>query len=315
MDKVLLVLLAVLVFGGVVALVLALASLFKGRRGEPVQGLLFVLPALSLVLVGLIWPAVLTIVQSFRGVDGAGEFSFDTYVTTFTRPDLLQTILNTALWVLVAPVLATIIGLAYAVLIDRARIEALAKTLIFLPMAISMVGASIIWKFVYQYKPADSDQIGLLNQVLVMVGAEPVQWLAAAPVNVFAEIVVLIWIQAGFAMTVLSAAIKAVPDETIEAAKIDGATGWRLFANIILPGIRGSVVVVLTTIAIGTLKVFDIVRTMTGGRFDDSVVANEFYNSSFLQGQPGLGSALAVLLFVMVTPIVIYNIVQMRKAV
>lgn len=314
MDKLVLMLVAVLVFAAVVAVVLAVAGLFKGKRGEPMQGFMFVLPALGLVLVGLIWPAFLTIIQSFRGQDGAGEFSLDAYTTVFTRSDLLQTIINTAVWVLLAPALATAIGLVYAVLVDRSRIEAFAKTLIFLPMAISMVGASIIWKFVYQYQPAASDQTGLLNQVLVLLGIQPVQWLASAPVNVLAEIVVLIWIQAGFAMTVLSAAIKGIPDETIEAAKIDGATGLRLFTNITLPGIRTSVVVVLTTIAIGTLKVFDIVRTMTGGRFDDSVVANEFYNFSFLQGLPGIGSALAVLLFVMVMPIVIYNIIQMRKA-
>lgn len=313
MDKIILMLVAVLVFGAVVAAVLAIASLFRGRRGEPMQGVLFALPALLLVVVGLIWPAILTVAQSFRGPNGEGGFSLEAYSQIFTRGDLLTTIANTAAWVLVAPVLSTVIGLAYAVLVDRARIEAIAKTLIFLPMAISMVGASIIWKFVYQYKPVGSDQVGLLNQVLVLFGARPVQWLASAPVNVLAEIVVMIWIQAGFAMTVLSAAIKAIPDEIIEAAKIDGATGWRLFTNVTLPGIRTSVVVVLTTIAIGTLKVFDIVRTMTGGKFGDSVVANEFYNFSFLQNLPGLGSALAVLLFVMVMPIVIYNIRQMRK--
>ncbi len=180
-------------------------------------------------------------------------------------------------------------------------------------MAISMVGASVIWKFVYEYKPTQAPQIGLLNQVLKSFGFETKQFLIMSPWNNLFLIVVMIWIQAGFAMTVLSAAIKAIPDEVIEAAKIDGATGWSLFRFITLPSIRSSLIMVLTTIAIAALKVFDIVRTMTGGNFGTSVVANDFYSSSFTQNQPGLGSALAVLLFILVSPIIVYNVRQLRQ--
>jgi alpha-glucoside transport system permease protein len=223
---------------------------------------------------------------------------------------------NTAIWVIVTPFVATAVGLIYAVLVDKARVEAFAKALVFLPMAISFVGASIIWKFVYDYR-FDSpgvNQIGLLNQVLVWLGGTPQQWLLNAPLNTIFLIIVMIWVQAGFAMTILSAAIKAIPEDIIEAARIDGVSGIGLFRYVTLPSIRPALVVVLTTIGIGTLKVFDIVRTMTGGSFDTSVVANEFYTQSFRADNQGLGAALAVLLFVLVIPIVVYNIRQMRAS-
>ncbi len=304
---------AVVVFGAIFGLILFLASLFKGRGGEKVQGALFVLPAVFFVAVGLVYPAILTILQSLKGRSGSGGWSMDNYVQMFTQSELLTVLRNTALWVVLVPVFATAIGLLYAILIDRAKGEAVAKALIFLPMAISMVGASIIWKFVYQYKPTSIDQIGILNAFLKSIGLQTQQFIIDAPRNTFMLIIVMIWIQAGFAMTVLSAAIKAIPDDIIEAAKLDGVQGFKMFRFITLPSIRSALVVVLTTIGIGTLKVFDIVRTMTGGQFNTSVVANEFYNQSFRYNAPGLGAALAVLLFILVIPIVAYNVIQMRK--
>lgn len=214
---------------------------------------------------------------------------------------------------ILVPIAATLLGLIYAVVVDRSRFEKFAKTLIFMPMAISMVGASIIWKFMYEYKPASRPQIGLLNQTLVWLGLEPQKFLLDAPMNTFWLIVVMIWIQAGFAMTILAAAIRAIPDDVVEAARLDGVNGLELFRHITVPSIRPALVVVLTTIAIGTLKVFDIVRTMTGGRFETSVIANEFYTQALRQGDTGLGSALAVILFVLVVPIIIYNVRQLRK--
>jgi alpha-glucoside transport system permease protein len=157
-------------------------------------------------------------------------------------------------------------------------------------------------------------QIGLVNQVLVWLGGEPQQWLVDSPLNTFLLIIVMIWIQAGFAMTVLSAAIKAIPDDIIEAARLDGVNAWSMFNKITLPSVRPTLVVVLTTIGIGTLKVFDIVRTMTGGQFNTSVIANEFYSQTFRADNQGLGAALAVLLFVLVIPIVVYNIRQVRQS-
>jgi len=307
-------LLAIVVLVAVVGVLLFLASLARGKRGDVVRSLFFVGPTIVLVAVGLVWPTILTIVQSLRGASGSGALSFTNFATIFTRDDLRQSIGNTAIWVLLVPLLAIAIGLLYAIIVDRTPIEAFAKTLIFLPMAISMVGASVIWKFVYEYKPTLAPQIGLLNQVLKSLGFETQQFLVNGPWNNLFLIIVMLWIQAGFAMTVLSAAIKAIPDEIIEAAKIDGASGWSLFRFITLPSIRSTLVMVLTTIAIAALKVFDIVRTMTGGNFGTSVVANDFYSASFTQNQPGLGSALAVLLFVLVSPIIIYNVKQLREA-
>lgn len=304
---------AIFFFALVFGLVLFLASLFKGKNGERVQGALFVGPAVVLLAIGLMYPAILTINQSLRGRSGEGGLTLSNYSAMFTQPELLLVLRNTALWVILVPILATSIGLIYAILIDRARGEAFAKALIFLPMAISMVGAGIIWKFVYQYKQTSRPQIGLLNAILKFFGFETQQFLINAPLNTFMLIIVMVWIQAGFAMTVLSAAIKAIPDEIIEAAKLDGVMAFKMFRYITLPSIRPALVVVVTTIGIGTLKVFDIVRTMTGGQFDTSVVANEFYSQSFRFNAPGLGAALAVLLFILVIPIVTYNIIQMRK--
>jgi len=187
---------------------------------------------------------------------------------------------------------------------------------VFLPMAISMVGAGVIWKFVYEYRPDQPGvkQIGLLNQLLVLLGPDPQQFLLHSPSNNLYLIVVMIWIQAGFAMTVLSAAIKAIPDDIIEAARLDGVNAWSMFRKITLPSVQPTVIVVLTTIGIATLKVFDIVRTMTGGQFKTSVVANEFYSQTFRADNQGLGAALAVLLFLLVIPVVAYNIRQVRQS-
>ncbi|MGA4508392.1 carbohydrate ABC transporter permease [Propionibacteriaceae bacterium G1746] len=310
-------LIALVAFAAVVALVMFVGHLISQGRTkytEALQGYWFVLPVLVMLAVGLLWPGLLTIRQSFGGPQGDEGFSFSNYAHIFTAPDMQLVLGNTVAWTVLVPLLSTVVGLTYAVLVDRTRGEAFAKALVFLPMAISMVGASIIWKFVYDYRPEGSDQIGIFNAVLDGLGIEPVQFMLERPWNTFWLIIVMVWIQAGFAMTVLSAAIKAIPDDVIEAAKIDGTSSWNLFRFITLPSIRGSMVVVLTTIAIATLKIFDIVRTMTGGQFGTSVVANEFYNNAFRYNQAGIGAALAVLLFIMVIPIVVYNVIQLRRS-
>ena len=274
----------------------------------------FLGPSFLLLAFGLIRPALITIYQSFFDRTGANFVGFDNFVTLFASNDLRTVLYNTIIWVLIVPVAATFLGLLYAVVVDRSPVESLAKALIFLPMAISLVGASIIWRFIYEYRAdlGSIEQIGLANQVLVWLGQEPYQFLLNGPFNTFFLIVVFIWVQTGFAMTILSAAIKAIPDEITEAARLDGVTGGQMFRYVTIPGIRPALVVVLTTIAIGTLKVFDIVRTMTGGQFGTSVVANEFYTQAFRQSNIGLGAALAVILFVLVVPIVVYNVRQMR---
>lgn len=310
-------LIAIAIFAAVVAIVMVVGHLIsKGRNKyvEAIQGYWFVLPVILMLAVGLLWPGLLTIRQSFGGPQGTGGFSLSNYTHIFTDAGMQLTLFNTIAWTALVPLLSTVVGMTYAILVDRTRGEAFAKALVFLPMAISMVGASIIWRFVYDYRGAGRDQVGILNAVLDGVGLEPIQFLLVRPWNTFFLIVVMVWIQAGFAMTILSAAIKAIPDDVIEAAKIDGTGAWNLFRYITLPSIRGSMVVVLTTIGIATLKVFDIVRTMTGGQFGTSVIANDFYNNSFRYNQAGIGAALAVVLFVMVIPIVIYNVIQLRRS-
>lgn len=274
----------------------------------------FLGPTLLMLSFGLIYPAARTIYESFFDRTGETFVGLQNYTTAFTQDEFQLVLRNTAIWVFLVPVAATLIGLVYAVLVDRTRFESIAKALVFLPMAISMVGASIIWKFVYEFKPNQPgvNQIGLGNQILVWLGIEPYQFILTAPWNTLFLIVVLVWIQAGFAMTILSAAIKAIPDDIVEAARLDGVGGLRMFRYVTVPSIRPALVVVLTTIGITTLKVFDIVRTMTGGNFNTSVVANEFYSQGLRQGNFGLGAALAVILFGLVIPIVIYNVRQLR---
>ncbi|MEV6304722.1 sugar ABC transporter permease [Actinoplanes sp. NPDC051861] len=306
---------AILIFAAVVGVILFIAGRFTGKRDKAVA-YLYLFPVLLMLSVGLLYPGVRTIYQSFFDAAGNAFIGIDNYKTIFTDSEQLVVLRNTAFWVLLTPFVATGVGLLYAILVDKARIESFAKALIFLPMSISFVAASVIWKFMYEYRPDQGNvkQIGLINQVIVWLGGKPVQLLIDSPLNTFLLIIVMIWIQAGFAMTVLSAAIKAIPDDIVEAARLDGVTPWGMFRFVTLPAIRPAVVVVLTTIAIGTLKVFDIVQTMTGGRFDTSVIANEFYSQSFRSANTGLGAALAVVLFVLVVPIVVYNIRQLRRS-
>ncbi|MDQ1538384.1 MAG: alpha-glucoside transport system permease protein [Actinomycetota bacterium] len=307
---------AIALFVAVVGLILFVANRFSGRRGDRAVAVAFLLPTVLLISVGLVYPGVKTMYQSFFDAGGKSFIGVDNYKTIFSDSDQIKVLRNTVLWVLITPFVATGIGLTYAILVDKAKREALAKALIFLPMSISFVGASIIWKFVYAFRPDQPGikQIGLLNQVFVWLGFTPHQWLINSPLNTVLLVVIMIWIQAGFAMTVLSAAIKAIPEDIVEAARLDGVKAWGMFRYVTIPTIRPALIVVLTTIGIGTLKVFDIVRTTTGGNFNTSVVANEFYTQSFLSNNQGLGAALATLLFILVVPIVLYNVRQLRSS-
>ena len=314
-EKILVMFLAIALFALVMGLVLSVVDRPRLPKWIPVTGYLG--PSLALITFGLLWPGILTIKNSFMNAAETGFVGLENYVTIFTDAQFLIVLRNTFMWVALVPTVATAVGLIYAILVDRTRFEKVAKMLIFLPMAISMVGASIIWKFMYEYKPKGASQIGLINQVLVSLGMEPQQFLLVPVLNTLMLIVVMIWIQAGFAMTVLSAAIKAIPDEIIEAAKVDGVTGMKLFWWVTIPSVRPAIIVVLTTIAMGTLKAFDIVQAttvyvMTGGQFDSSVIANEFYTQSFNRGQPNIGAALAVILFIFIMPVIVYNVRQMR---
>ncbi|MET0975863.1 MAG: sugar ABC transporter permease [Leifsonia sp.] len=302
----------VAIFAAVVGLILFFIDKAPKRGRDALQLTAFLAPAIILLAIGLVYPAIRTGGAAFADKDG-DFIGLGNFVWMFTQPEALVTLRNTVVWVILAPTISTIIGLAYANFIDRSRGEKIYKSLIFMPFAISFVGAGIIWKFVYEYRPSGRNQIGLLNQIMVWLGQEPVLWLQTAPFNTVLLIVVMIWVQTGFAVVVLSAAIKGIPSEQLEAAELDGTNGWQRFSNVVLPGIRGALVVVVTTISIATLKVFDIVRTMTGGNFQTSVVANEMYTQAFRALEPGRGSALALILFVLVLPIVVYNVRVLRK--
>ena len=287
---------------------------YRSRNGKGyfIQLIAFMPPAALLLLIGLILPSIQTFVASFMNAAGNQFVGLDNFVWIFTQPDGIRTVVNTIVWVLIAPTVSTIVGLAYAVFIDKTRGEKVYKVLVFMPMAISFVGASIIWNFVYAYRGPEFTQIGLLNQIVVWFGGDPVQWLLNEPWNTLFLIVVLIWVQTGFAMVILSAAIKGVPTEQLEAAQLDGTNAWQRFINVTVPAISPAIIVVLTTISIASLKVFDIVRTMTGGNFGTSVIANEMY-TQFTKFEAGRSAAFAVILFLLVLPIVIYNARQIRK--
>jgi len=314
-EKLIQMMIAIIIFYVVIAAILLLTQRLRSRNGERVQTAAFLAPSLLLIGIGLLYPAIVTVWQSFHGASSfdAPWVGLDNYKDLFTDPQQLTVLRNTLLWVILTPIISTGIGLVYAVLIDRARFERFAKALMFLPIAISMVAASIIWKFVYAYRSGEQDQIGLLNQILVWLHLDPYNFLLESPWNTFFLIVILIWIQAGFAMTILSASIKSISDDIVEAARLDGVGGWKLFRHITVPSIRPSLIVVLTTITIATLKVFDIVQTATGGNFDTSVLAYEFYRQNFVAGNQGLATTIAVVIFLLVTPVVVYNIRHLRK--
>jgi alpha-glucoside transport system permease protein len=314
-EKLLQMLAALLLFAAVMGVILFIAGRLGGRRGDPIVGYIYLAPVVLMLAVGLVYPGLRTIYESFFDAAGKAFIGFDNYKTIFTDSDQLVVLRNTVFWVVLTPFVATAIGLVYAILVDKSRFESFAKALIFLPMSISFVAASVIWKFMYEYRPDQTNvkQIGLVNQVIVWLGGKPIQLLIESPLNTILLIIVMIWIQAGFAMTVLSAAIKAIPDDIVEAARLDGVNAWSMFRKITVPSVRPTIVVVLTTIGIGTLKVLDIVRTMTGGNFKTNVVANEFYSQTFRADNQGLGAALAVLLFILVIPIVVYNVRHVRQ--
>jgi len=270
---------------------------------------LFIGPALFLVGVFLVFPAVSTIITSFT----EGEGFVENYGFVFTDPDMLIALRNNALWLVLATGGSVLLGLVIATLVDRVKAESMAKTFIFLPLAISMAGAAVIWRFVYAWQPAQEAQIGLLNAGWTALGNDPVPWLQTPEVNTYLLILIMVWLQTGFAMVVLSAAIKGISSEVIEAARCDGARESQVFFRVIVPMIKGSIIVVATTIAVAVLKVFDIVYVTTGGRFDTEVVANRMFAEMFRYRDLGHASALAVILFLAVIPIMYINIRNLRR--
>ena len=297
----------------VLGVLFAIAGRANGKKARPIALVIFLAPALVLLLAGLIIPAIRTFLFSFMNPDSNGWVGFDNYYWMTQDPNIRTIMVNTILWILVVPIFTAALGLLLAIMLDRIKHESIPKSLLFMPMAISFVGASIIFKFVYEYNEPDDVQIGLLSAIVKFLGATPSDWMLSKPLNTFLLMIIYVWTQMGFGMVILSAAIKAVPADIVEASALDGAHGWRLFRNITFPMIKGTFIVVLATGVVGALKVFDIVRTMTGGNFSTNVLANEMYSQVFVQFDTGKGSALAIVLFLLVTPILIYNIQSLRK--
>jgi alpha-glucoside transport system permease protein len=273
-------------------------------------------PALVILSVFLVYPVINTIMTSFK--DGASkEFvGLDNFKFVFTDDSMLRSIRNTIGWIVIVPTVAVIIGLAMATLADRLRRgEAVAKSMIFLPMAISFAGASIVWRLVYSFRPQGfGSNIGLLNGIMLGLGQDPVAWLQLKPWNNLFLMVIMVWMQTGFAMVVLSAAIKAIPDEIIEAARIDGATELQVFRKIIIPTILPTIVVVATYMVINAMKVFDIVFVMGNAETNGTeVIAERMIRWFFLLSHYGRGAAIAAVLFVAVIPVMIWNIRRFRE--
>ncbi|TDO97569.1 carbohydrate ABC transporter permease [Marinomonas balearica] len=279
------------------------------RIVNQVRPWLFLGPALLLLVFYLFYPVVQSAILSFYGRTGEEFVGFANYIWLFQSGEFLESFRNNMLWLIVVPTLSTFFGLIIATMTDRIWWGNIAKSLIFMPMAISFIGASIIWKFIYEYRSGGDEQIGLLNALVVFFGGEPQTWIQIPFWNNFFLMIILVWIQTGFAMVILSAALRGIPDETIEAAVLDGASGLQIFFRIMVPQIWGTIAVVWTTITILVLKVFDIVLAMTNGQWGTQVLANQMFSWLFQGGGDyGRSAVIALVIMALVVPIMVWNI-------
>jgi alpha-glucoside transport system permease protein len=279
------------------------------NRRAMIRPWLFLGPALFLLIVYLVYPVVATFILSFYDRTGEQFVGAQNYLWAFNDREFRQSIFNNILWLAVVPAACTFFGLVIAVMTDRIWWGNIAKSIVFMPMAISFVGASVIWKFIYEYRGGNDVQIGLLNAIVQTFGGTPEVWISVPFWNNFFLMVILVWIQTGFAMVILSAALRGIPEETIEAAVIDGANGWQIFWRIMVPQIWGTIAVVWTTITILVLKVFDIVLTMTNGQWQTMVLANLMFNWLFRGGgDSGRSAVIAIIIMLAVTPIMVWNV-------
>jgi len=284
------------------------------RVGSRILPYLFVGPAIAILFWFLALPTLRTLWISLYNSDSSVFVGLGNYVSIFGDSAMLEVFRNNLLWLVFGTSLVVVLGLVIAVLADRSRFESLAKAIIFMPMAISFVGAGIIWNFVYENRPVADPQIGLLNAGVTALGGQPQAWTSLLqPWNNLFLIVIMVWLQVGFAMVLFSAAIKGIPAELTEAARVDGATERQVFARVTVPMIRGTIITVSTTVIILTLKIFDVVIVMTGGQFGTGVIGTEFYRQYFTNRNFGIGSALAVILLIAVIPVMIYNLRRFRS--
>ncbi|MEP9397790.1 sugar ABC transporter permease [Mesorhizobium sp. KR2-14] len=289
------------------------AAIDNLRRQGYIRPWLFVGPALVILTVYLIYPVFATFYYSLHDRGGQSFVGLSNYSWALGDREFRQAIFNNLLWLLVVPAACTFLGLVIAVLTDRIWWGTIAKSLIFMPLAISFVGASVIWKFVYEYRGDGQVQIGILNAIVQFFGGDPQVWVSTPFWNNFFLMVILIWIQTGFAMVILSSALRGIPEETIEAATIDGASPFQIFWRIMVPQIWGTIAVVWTTITILVLKVFDIILTMTNGQWNTNTLANLMFDWMFRGTDYGRGATIAIVIMLAVVPIMVWNIRQATR--
>lgn len=307
--------------GGAYALFYFLNVFIEGLPARLAEGVIpygFLLPGFLLVGLMLIYPTFQTINYSFANADSTAYVGLQNYRTIFSDGAFWTAIINNVLWLLIVPAVVVAFGVVVAVLSDKLSEfgERVAKSLIFMPMAISAVGAWAIWMLIYQYNTADkgAKDTGMLNAIWTTLGGEPQVWiqLQTGKFNSFLLMTVLIWLQAGFAMVLLSSAIKGVPDDTLEAARIDGATEFQIFWKVVIPQIWGTIITVFVTVFITVLKVFDIVYVATNGQYGTDVIANLFFNKLFAASEAGQATAIVVVLLIAITPLIVYQIRHFR---
>jgi alpha-glucoside transport system permease protein len=283
------------------------------RRLQP---FVFIGPGVAILSWYLAIPTLRTLWLAFQDANSTKFVGLDNFIFAFTDRVMLEAFRNNLLWMVFGTSFTVGLGLLIAVLADRSRFETIYKAIIFMPMAISFVGAGVIWKFVYAYKGTGVgiQETGLLNAMIIGLGGTPQPWLTQPPWNNFLLIVIMVWLQTGYSMVIISSAIKGIPAELLEAARVDGATEVQAFFGITIPYIQGTLITVITTVVIFSLKLFDVVRVMTGGNYGTNVIANEFYVRRFTYGNAGQASAIAIVLLVAVIPVMYYNLRQFRES-
>jgi alpha-glucoside transport system permease protein len=318
-PQIVIVLVAIIWGVGGIAILFVLTNWIVEQLPDPwpgrIQPFVFIGPAVAIMGWYLAVPVIRTLILSFKNDISTQWVGLDNYIFAFTDRIMMETFRNNLLWMIVGTTFSVGIGLLVAVLADRSRFESIYKSIIFMPMAISFVGAGVIWKFMYTYKGEGIgiNEIGLLNAIVIALGGTPQPWLSLPPWNTFFLIAIMIWLQTGYAMVILSSAIKGIPAELLEAARIDGASEIQAFFRISVPIIKGTLITVSTTIVIFSLKLFDIVRVMTGGNNGTNVIANEFYLQRFTYGNTGRASAIAIVLLVAVIPVIVNNLREFNR--
>ena len=311
-PKILQILAVLVIFFGFYGIAFAAGARLQGKKQNVLALSLFLVPALILAMTGLGIPAVQTFIESFKNADSSKWVGFANYTRAFKDPDILLAFRNTMLWIIISPVVVTALGLGLATMLNKMKREALAKSLIFMPMAISFVGGSLIWNLMYQYQEPNMNQTGLVGQIMKSLGIPLQHLLLWSPWNNLFLMAVYIWGTTGFGMVILSAAIKNIPSDIEEAAQLDGASGFTLFRTVTVPMVKTTIIVVITTAMVGTLKLFDVIHTMTGGNFKTDVLSNRMFDEHFVYLNNGRGSTLAILIFLGVLPITYYNIRSLR---